>query len=69
MMNVPIRYWCLWLGERHSTSMTQRAQMLESRERINMACDHLKNVEEQPARIFHSYIRQLKKKEISYPNL
>jgi len=43
--------------------------MLESRERINMACDHLKNVEEQPARIFHSYIRQLKKKEISYPNL
>jgi len=36
--------------------------MLASRERINVAGDHLKKVKEHPAMVFHSYIRQFKKK-------
>jgi hypothetical protein len=57
------------LDEPHSTAMRQRAQMLASSERINVAGDHLKNVEGHPAAVFYRYIRQFKKKlRNSLPN-
>jgi hypothetical protein len=50
------------LGEPHSTAITQQARLLASSERINVAGDRFKKVEEYPAIVFHSYNRQVKKK-------
>jgi hypothetical protein len=59
-----------WLDEPNSTAMTQQAQLFASSERINLAGDHYKKVEEHNAIAFRSYIRQVKKKlRNSLPNL
>ena len=50
------------LGEPHSSVMKQQAQLLAFSERINVAGDHFKKLEEHPAIEFHGYIKQVKKK-------
>jgi hypothetical protein len=50
------------LCERRSTAKMQQAQLLVSSERINLAGDHFKKVEERSVIVFHSYSRKVKKK-------